>query len=59
MEEARSLNHDYVGPEHLLLGLSLIRDDEVIIAQAFQNLGFTFDDVRREVLKLLREEKER
>jgi ATP-dependent Clp protease ATP-binding subunit ClpA len=59
VEEARSLNHDYVGPEHLLLGLSLIRDDEVIIAQAFQNLGFTFDDVRREVLKLLREEKER
>lgn len=59
VEEAAALDHNYVGPEHILLGLGLIRDDEGIIARSLRNLGFTFDDIRREVLKLLREEKER
>ena len=51
MEEARNLNHNYVGTEHLLLGL--LREQEGVAAQVLLNLGLKLDDVRREVLNLL------
>lgn len=51
MEEARNLNHNYVGTEHLLLGL--LREQEGVAAQVLMNLGLKLDDVRDEVLNLL------
>src|SRR5947207_165262 len=51
IEEARTLNHNYVGTEHLLLGL--LREQEGVAAQVLMNLGLKLDDVREEVLNLL------
>jgi len=51
IEEARALNHNYVGTEHLLLGL--LRETEGIAAQVLMNLGLRLEDVRQEVLNLL------
>lgn len=51
IEEARSLNHNYVGTEHLLLGL--LREQEGVAAQVLANLGLKPDDVRQEVLNLV------
>src|SRR5262245_10552962 len=51
IEEARNLNHNYVGTEHLLLGL--IREEEGVAAQVLLNLGLKLERVRDEVLKLL------
>ncbi len=51
MEEASSLGHNYVGTEHLLLGL--IRENEGIAAQVLMNLGVKLDSVREEVLEFL------
>ncbi|MBT3278246.1 MAG: ATP-dependent Clp protease ATP-binding subunit [Phycisphaerales bacterium] len=51
IEEARALNHNYVGTEHLLLGL--LRESEGIAAQVLLNLGIRLDEVRDEVLNLL------
>ncbi|MGL4944559.1 MAG: ATP-dependent Clp protease ATP-binding subunit [Thermoguttaceae bacterium] len=51
MEEARSLNHNYVGTEHLLLGL--LREQEGVAAQVLMNLGVQLESVRAEVLNLL------
>ena len=51
MEEARNLNHNYVGTEHLLLGL--LREQEGIAAQVMINLGLKLEEVREEVLNLL------
>jgi len=51
IEEARSLNHNYVGTEHILLGL--LRESEGIAAQVLLDLGLKLEDVRQEVLNLL------
>ncbi|MEE9404651.1 MAG: ATP-dependent Clp protease ATP-binding subunit [Algisphaera sp.] len=51
IEEARNLNHNYVGTEHLLLGL--LREHEGVAAQVLMNLNLKLDDVREEVLNLL------
>jgi ATP-dependent Clp protease ATP-binding subunit ClpC len=51
IEEARSLNHDYVSTEHLLLGL--LREQEGVAAQVLMNLGLKLEDVRGAVLNLL------
>src|SRR5512134_600011 len=51
IEEARSLNHNYVGTEHLLLGL--LREQDGVAAQVLMNLGLRLEDVREEVLNLL------
>ena len=51
MEEARNLNHNYVGTEHILLGL--LREQEGVAAQVLMNLSMKLDDVREEVLNLL------
>src|SRR5881296_466506 len=51
IEEARQLNHNYVGTEHLLLGL--LREHDGVAAQVLMNLGLRLEDVREEVLNLL------
>ena len=51
IEEARNLNHNYVGTEHLLLGL--LREQEGVAAQVLLNLNLKLDEVREEVLNLL------
>ena len=51
MEEARNLNHNYVGTEHILLGL--LREQEGVASQVLMNLGLKLEDVREEVLNLL------
>ncbi len=51
MEEASQLSHNYIGTEHLLLGL--IKENEGIAAQVLMNLGVKLDDVRDEVLEFL------
>jgi len=59
MEEASNLGHNYIGTEHLLLGL--IKENEGIAAQVLMNLGVKLEDVREEVLDFLgadREEEE-
>jgi ATP-dependent Clp protease ATP-binding subunit ClpC len=51
IEEARSLHHNYVGTEHLLLGL--LHEREGVAAQILMNLGLKLAGVRAEVLDLL------
>ena len=51
IEEARNLNHNYVGTEHLLLGL--IREHDGVAAQVLRNLGLKLEEVREEVLNIL------
>ena len=51
IEEARNLNHNYVGTEHLLLGL--LREQDGVAAQVLVNLGLKLEEVREEVLNLL------
>src|SRR5438552_2114467 len=46
-EEARLLNHNYIGTEHLLLGL--IHEGEGLAAKALESLGVTLDHVRSQV----------
>jgi len=46
-EEARDLNHAFIGTEHILLGL--IREGEGVAAKALDALGVTFDVVREKV----------
>src|SRR6266540_4070973 len=51
IEEARGLNHNYVGAEHVLLGL--LREEEGVAAQVLINMGTGLKDVREEILNLL------
>ena len=51
LEEARALGHNYIGTEHLLLGL--LRESEGVAAQVLMDLGVKLEDVREEVLRLL------
>jgi ATP-dependent Clp protease ATP-binding subunit ClpC len=50
-EEAAALNHNYVGTEHLLLGL--LRQTDGVAAQVLENLSVNLKEVRKEVLKEL------
>src|SRR5581483_11136325 len=51
IEEARNLHHDYVGTEHLLLGL--LREREGLAAQALTKLGLKVEAVREAVALVL------
>ncbi|MCH2365552.1 MAG: AAA family ATPase, partial [Planctomycetes bacterium] len=51
MEEANELGHNYIGTEHLLLGL--IRENDGVAAQVLLDLNLKLEDVRFEVLELL------
>jgi hypothetical protein len=46
-DEARLLNHNYIGTEHLLLGL--VREGEGVAAEALESLGISLETVRHEV----------
>jgi ATP-dependent Clp protease ATP-binding subunit ClpC len=50
-EEARLLNHNYIGTEHILLGL--IREGEGVAAKALESLGVSLDAVRQQVEKII------
>jgi hypothetical protein len=52
VEEARELKHNYVGTEHLLLGL--VREGEGIAAGVLESLGATMAEVRKNVLRVVR-----
>ena len=51
VEEARALGHNYIGTEHLLLGL--IREGEGVASQVLLNLGLDLERVRNEVMEIL------
>ncbi|HSV27499.1 MAG TPA: ATP-dependent Clp protease ATP-binding subunit [Sedimentisphaerales bacterium] len=51
IEEARALNHNYVGTEHILLGL--LRETDGVAAQVLMNMGLKLEDIRQEVLNVL------
>ncbi|HUB27303.1 MAG TPA: Clp protease N-terminal domain-containing protein, partial [Tepidisphaeraceae bacterium] len=51
IQEARALGQNYVGTEHLLLGL--IREEEGVAGQVLRNLGLNLEHVRRETLNIL------
>jgi ATP-dependent Clp protease ATP-binding subunit ClpC len=51
VEEGRQMGHNYVGTEHILLGL--IREGEGVAAQVLRNLGVELESVRQQVLSLL------
>src|SRR5438309_3893706 len=53
VDEARRMNHHYIGTEHLLLGL--LREGEGIAAGVLESLGVRLEQVRRETLKVLRD----
>jgi ATP-dependent Clp protease ATP-binding subunit ClpC len=50
-EEARMLGHNYIGTEHILLGL--VHEGEGVAARALDSLGISLDSVRREVQEII------
>jgi ATP-dependent Clp protease ATP-binding subunit ClpC len=50
-DEARMLNHGYIGTEHLLLGL--IHEEEGLAARALKTLGVSLDETRQEVEEII------
>ena len=50
-EEARMLNHSYIGPEHILLGL--VHEGEGVAAVALESLGISLDAVREQVEEII------
>jgi len=50
-DEARSLNHNYIGTEHLLLGL--LREEEGVGASVLESLGVTLEEVRAQVARIV------
>ncbi|AIE82824.1 ATP-dependent Clp protease ATP-binding subunit [Actinotignum schaalii] len=55
-EEARNLKHNYLGTEHILLGL--IREGEGVAAKALEALGVTLESVRTQVIDIIGEGQE-
>ncbi|KAL8150201.1 hypothetical protein V2J09_020009 [Rumex salicifolius] len=56
LEEARQLGHDYIGTEHLLLGL--LREDEGVAARVIGNLGVNPSKIRTQVIRTIGESME-
>ena len=50
-EEARMLNHNYIGTEHILLGL--VREGEGVAARALESLGISLEAVRQQVKEII------
>ena len=50
-EEARALDHNYIGTEHILLGL--IRERDGVAAQVLVKLGAELSGVREQVIELI------
>lgn len=53
VDEARRLNHQYIGTEHLLLGL--VREGEGVAADVLESFGVSLEKVRKQILVLLGE----
>lgn len=53
VEEARSLNHNYIGTEHLLLGL--LKEKEGVACRILNGFGVYFDDVKERVIEMFKE----
>ena len=53
VEEARSLNHNYIGTEHLLLGL--LKEKEGVACRVLNSFGMFFDDVREKIVDMFKE----
>jgi ATP-dependent Clp protease ATP-binding subunit ClpC len=51
VDEARRMNHSYIGTEHLLLGL--VREGEGIAAEVLDGLGVTLEKARKQTVRLL------
>ena len=56
VDEARRLNHHYIGTEHLLLGL--VREGEGIAAGVLESLGVSLEKVRAQVIYVLQPERQ-
>ena len=56
VDEARRLNHEYVGTEHLLLGL--VREGEGIAADVLEKLGVNLQKVRTQTIEVLHQQKD-
>ncbi|MCF3609739.1 ATP-dependent Clp protease ATP-binding subunit ClpC, partial [Planktothrix agardhii 1033] len=54
MKEARQMGNNYIGPEHILLGL--LQDNEGVASKVLENLGVDRSQVRTEVIRALGEE---
>src|SRR4249920_2019042 len=50
-EEARALDHNYIGTEHILLGL--IHEGQGVAARALESLGISLDAVRQQVEEII------
>jgi ATP-dependent Clp protease ATP-binding subunit ClpC len=50
-EEARMLNHNYIGTEHILLGL--IQEGEGVAARALERFGISLEDLRSEIEEIV------
>ncbi len=55
-DEARRLNHDSIGTEHLLLGL--VREGEGIAAWVLESLGVNLEKVRTQTIRVLNQQKD-
>ncbi|XP_010555578.1 PREDICTED: chaperone protein ClpC1, chloroplastic [Tarenaya hassleriana] len=56
LEEARQLGHNYIGSEHLLLGL--LREGEGVAARVLENLGADPSNIRTQVIRMVGENNE-
>ncbi len=56
VEEARSLNHNYIGTEHLLLGL--LKEKEGVACRVLNSFGMYFDDVKEKIVEMFKEPQE-
>jgi ATPases with chaperone activity, ATP-binding subunit len=54
VEEARRLNHQYIGTEHILLGL--IREGEGVAARVLESFGLSLSEVRVKIIQMLGEQ---
>jgi ATP-dependent Clp protease ATP-binding subunit ClpC len=55
MEEARDINHDYVGTEHFVLGL--LREHDGVAAKVLMDFGLDLKTIRGEILNILKTDK--
>jgi ATP-dependent Clp protease ATP-binding subunit ClpC len=53
MEQARKLNHNYIGTEHILLGL--ITEGEGVAVRILKEVGVNLDEVKKEIMEILKE----
>ena len=53
VEEARALNHNYIGTEHLLLGL--LKEKEGVACRVLNNFGMYFEDVKEKIVEMFKE----